>query len=37
MGHDDKPWFLYHFDNREDPRIDRKKLKIIFHEWYMVY
>jgi hypothetical protein len=22
----DKPGFLYHFDNLEDPRIDRKKL-----------
>ena len=26
MCQDDKPGFLYHFDNLEDPRIDRKKL-----------
>ena len=26
MCQDDKPRFLYHFDNLEDPRIDRKKL-----------
>ena len=26
MCQDDKLGFLYHFDNLEDPRIDRKKL-----------
>ena len=26
MCQDDKPGFLYHFDNLEDPGIDRKKL-----------
>ena len=26
MCQDDKPGFLYHFDNLEDPRMDRKKL-----------
>lgn len=29
MCQDDKPVFLYHFDNLDDPRIDRKKLYLL--------